>query len=91
MAIQQRIEGQGIVPAHTHDARMHEHDHYHVSHHHRGGLMGEWEHRTYWHTHDHHHRELAHSHDYSQQDEEEHHGKEAHTHDHAAPNQPGVQ
>jgi len=40
------------MPTHTHEARTHEHDHYHVTHHHRGGPMGEWEHRTHWHSHD---------------------------------------
>jgi hypothetical protein len=81
----QQVEGRGTVPAHTHDVRVHTHDHYHVSHHHKGGVMGEFEHRTYWHTHDHNHNELAHSHDYSVEDEEQEHGKEAHIHDHAAP------
>ena len=83
----QRTEGQGDQPEHTHPARMHGHDHYHVSHHHVGGLMTEWEHRTYWHTHDHNHNALTHSHDYGQADEEREHGKEAHVHDHAAPTQ----
>ncbi|MBI3968069.1 MAG: PQQ-dependent sugar dehydrogenase, partial [Chloroflexi bacterium] len=45
----QRTEGQGAEPEHTHLARVHSHDHYHVSHHHRDGLLTEWEHRTYWH------------------------------------------
>jgi hypothetical protein len=81
----QTIEGQGTVPAHTHEPRTHIHDHYHVSHHHSGGMLSEWEHRTYWHTHDHNHNELAHSHDYSVEDEERHHAKESHIHDHAAP------
>jgi len=83
--IVQRTEGEGRENTHHHPARVHSHDHYHISHHHRDGLLGEWEHRTYWHTHDHNHAELTHSHDYSQQDEERDHGKEAHIHDHAAP------
>jgi hypothetical protein len=66
----------------------HAHDHYHVSHHHRGGALGgalgEWEHRTSWHTHEHNHVAITHSHDYEQA-EEEHHAKEAHLHDHEHP------
>jgi hypothetical protein len=41
-------EGHGNAPEHTHLAALHSHDHYHVSHHHRGSPLGEWEHRTYW-------------------------------------------
>lgn len=78
-------EGEGHERTHVHRSRVHSHDHYHVSHHHGGGVLGEWEHRTYWHTHEHNHTELRHSHDYTMDDEEEHHGKEAHVHDHAAP------
>ena len=81
----QRTEGEGRQPEHIHPARTHSHDHYHVSHHHRGGPFGNWEHRTYWHTHEHNHSPLTHSHDYSQVEEGENHGKEAHIHDHAAP------
>ena len=64
---------------------MHAHDHYHISHHHAGGMTGEWKHRTYWHTHDHNHGPLSHSHDYKSDDEEREHDKEAHIHDHVAP------
>ena len=66
----------------------HSRDHYHISHRHRsvtGGVAGEWEHRTSWHTHEHNHNTLTHSHDYSQSDEEQDHAKESHIHDHAAP------
>jgi hypothetical protein len=51
----QRTEGAGKQPEHTHPAATHTHDHYHVSHHHKGGVLTEWEHRTYWHTHEHNH------------------------------------
>jgi hypothetical protein len=81
----QHTEEEGHQPTHTHPATTHEHDHYHVSHHHRDAPLGEWEHRTYWHTHEHNHAQLTHSHDYSLEDEEQHHAKEAHVHDHAAP------
>lgn len=85
MAVQQRTEGQGTEPTHTHEPLTHVHDHYHVSHHHKSGMLGEWDHRTYWHTHDHNHSLMTHSHDYKRDDEEEGHDKEAHIHDHAAP------
>ena len=86
MVAQQRLEGEGQEPAHTHQAFMHAHDHYHVTHHHKGGMMGDdWEHRTSWHTHEHNHSETMHSHDYDADEEDQLHGKEAHIHDHAAP------
>ena len=67
----QRTEGQGKEPEHTHPAITHTHDHYHVSHHHKDGVLGEWEHRSYWHTHAHNHAPLTHSHDYDQSEEEQ--------------------
>lgn len=82
---QQYAEGHGKEPEHMHPATTHMHDHYHVSHHHKGGMLGEWDHRTSWHTHEHNHSQLTHSHDYSKDDEEDNHAKEAHIHDHAAP------
>ena len=83
--LMQRAEGPITYPEHTHPARTHSHDHYHVSHHHSGNPLNEWEHRTYWHTHEHNHNTLTRSHDYSQAEEEERHAKEAHVRDHAAP------
>jgi hypothetical protein len=80
--VQQRTEGARREPEHTHPAVSHTHDDYHLVHHHTLNPLGEWEHRTYWHTHEHQHSEIVHSHDYSQ-DERQHHGKEAHTHRHA--------
>src|SRR5262245_19215697 len=76
--VAQRTEGQCNEPEHMHPARVHTHDHYHVSHHHKGGMLGEWDHRTSWHTHEHNHKPLTHSHDYNQADEEMEHPKEAH-------------
>jgi hypothetical protein len=66
---------------------MHSHDHFHISHHHSGNPLSQWEHRASWHTHAHNHNLLTHSHDYSQEQEETDHGKESHVHDHAAPTQ----
>jgi len=82
--VAQRVEGTGSAGEHFHPPALHSHDHYHVSHHH-GGVLTEWSHRTYWHTHEHNHNALQHSHDYSAEDEERDHAKEAHIHDHAAP------
>ena len=73
---------------HTHPAVTHAHTHFHVSHHHVAGVLMEWQHRTFTHTHLHNHGELTHSHDYSEEDEARDHGKEAHIHDHTAPTQP---
>ncbi len=84
----QSTAGEGKQPTHVHPETVHTHDHYHVSHHHKSGITGEWEHRTSWHTHEHNHAALTHSHDYSQDDEVSEHPKEAHVHDHTAPNQP---
>ncbi len=83
----QFTQGQGKQPEHTHEAVTNTHDHYHVTHHHRGGVLGEFDHRAYWHTHAHNHNALTHSHDDAHGDEEQEHGKEAHVHDHAAPTQ----
>lgn len=71
---------------HIHPAVVHSHDHYHVTHHHREGmLLGEWDHRTSWHTHEHNHSPLNHSHEYGREDEERDHEHEAHIHDHESP------
>ena len=86
-SVKQRTDGNGREPEHLHPATVHSHDHYHVSHHHKGGLGGEWDHRTYWHTHEHNHAPLQHSHDYSAGEEEDGHAKEAHVHDHVSPAQ----
>jgi hypothetical protein len=83
--VRQRYEGDGKEPEHTHPATEHGHDHWHVSHHHKGGLGDDFEHRASWHTHIHNHAPLTHSHDYSREDEERDHTKEAHIHDHTAP------
>ena len=85
--VPQRTDGEGREGTHTHPATVHEHDHYHVSHHHKAGVVDEWDHRTYWHTHEHNHAELKHSHDYDLQEEMANHAKEAHIHDHMAPAQ----
>ena len=71
---------------HRHPALVHRHDHYHVTHHHTGGVLGEFEHRTRYHMHEHNHAPLVHGHD-GQSSEEEwaDHESTAHTHDHDDP------
>jgi hypothetical protein len=82
-ATSQWIEGSD-QPSHTHSATEHTHDHYHVTHRH-GGMVGEFQHRSYWHTHEHNHAAMTHGHEYDRQEEDREHGKEAHIHDHTAP------
>jgi hypothetical protein len=83
----QQVEGEGKVGTHSHPAVMHTHDHYHITHHHRDVPLGEWEHKTSWHTHEHNHGPLTHSHDYTREEEDQHHASEAHVHDHDHPTQ----
>ena len=74
---------------HSHPAVVHAHDHYHVSHHHTGGIMGEFTHRTSSHQHEHNHGPLVHAHkSRNEEDEALDHEETAHTHDHDAPTGP---
>ena len=69
-----------------HEAQVHTHDHWHVTHHHVSGPIGEFEHRSHYHQHEHNHAPLVHAHqDRSEDEEREDHEAQAHTHDHAAP------
>jgi hypothetical protein len=71
---------------HTHAGIVHSHDHYHVTHHHTGGVLGEFEHRTRYHLHEHNHAPLVHGHEsQSTDDERSDHESAAHTHDHDSP------
>ena len=71
---------------HVHGAVVHTHDHYHVAHHHTGGVLGQFEHRTSYHEHEHNHAPLAHAHeDRSEEAERQDHDATAHMHDHEAP------
>ena len=85
MTQQQWVHGDGKEPEHAHPAQVHSHDHYHITHHHKSGVMGEWDHKTSWHSHEHNHAPLRHSHDGSYEDEVADHDREAHIHDHTAP------
>jgi hypothetical protein len=72
---------------HRHDAKVHEHQHSHVTHNRREGadeIMGEWEHLTAEHLHRHNHSETVHAHAPHEYEEKEHLG-EAHIHDHEHP------
>jgi hypothetical protein len=75
---------------HSHAPMVHTHDHYHVTHHHRGTVLGEFDHRSAYHEHEHNHAPLVHAHkDRDLGDESADHDKEAHVHDHSAPTQAG--
>ena len=88
--VTQRVEND-VENEHSHPAVVHAHDHYHVSHHHTGGIMGEFQHRTTYHEHEHNHAALVHAHkNRSQEDEAIDHEETAHTHDHDAPTTPGL-
>src|SRR5437870_5954041 len=47
---------------HSHPAVIHSHDHYHVTHHHSEGALGEFEHRSHYYEHAHTHASLTHAH-----------------------------
>ncbi len=84
--VQQRTVGsEAREQEHTHPAETHGHDHYHVSHHHTGGPLGEFEHRSHYHSHEHNHAPLVHGHDMSPEDESADHAATAHIHDHEDP------
>jgi hypothetical protein len=70
---------------HVHDPVVHSHDHYHVTHHHTGGPLGEFDHRAHYHDHEHNHALLVHGHEHEAGKEQTDHAKEAHVHDHEAP------
>jgi hypothetical protein len=71
---------------HTHPGDLHSHDHYHVSHHHTGGLLGEFTHRAHYHQHEHSHAPLVHAHEkYDEDQERADHNGTAHVHDHEDP------
>lgn len=85
----QRVVGE--AQEHSHPALVHTHDHYHVTHHHTGGVLGEFEHRTRYHLHEHNHAPLVHGHDgQTVEDERADHESTAHTHDHDAPTGGGI-
>ena len=68
---------------HHHDAIVHTHEHYHVTHNYNDLTTG-FDHLSSSHAHEHDHGELTHTHHPHIDFEGEHHG-EAHVHDHEAP------
>ncbi len=71
---------------HRHPAEIHMHDHWHVTHEHTGGPLGEFAHRSHYHSHEHNHSLLIHAHkDRYEADERRKHDSVAHVHDHADP------
>jgi len=81
----QRVVGD-TANEHSHPPIVHTHDHYHVSHHHTGGPLGEFEHRSHYHLHEHNHAPLVHAHhERSEEDERQDHDGTAHIHDHGSP------
>ena len=83
--VMQRVVGDA-EHEHAHEPVVHVHDHYHVTHHHTGNLLGEFEHRSSFHQHEHNHAPLVHAHSGRDQgDEAADHDGTAHTHDHDAP------
>ena len=84
--VMQRVVGDDAQSQHSHPGAVHTHDHYHVTHHHTGNVLGEFEHRSEYHLHEHNHAPLVHAHKGRDQgDESADHDKEAHVHDHTAP------
>lgn len=76
---------------HSHPPIVHTHDHYHVSHHHTGGPLGEFEHRSHYHVHEHNHTPLVHGHKHlDEEDERRDHDGTAHIHDHESPTGGGL-
>ncbi len=70
---------------HQHEALIHRHKHYHVTHYlHQGE---NWGHHLSTHVHEHNHAALEHVH-IPHRDSDKEHRREAHVHDHASPANP---
>jgi hypothetical protein len=68
---------------HEHDALVHDHEHWHVTHNHRA-MTGGFEHLSWHHAHEHDHPAVTHAHVPHENFEAEH-ADEAHDHDHGEP------
>ena len=68
---------------HEHEALVHSHRHYHVTHNYRE-MTGGFEHLSSAHEHEHDHAPVSHSH-YPHEDFDAEHIGEAHVHDHTVP------
>ncbi len=73
---------------HSHEAVVHRHGHYHVTHNFRE-MTGGFEHLSSYHEHEHDHAAVTHRHFPHENFDHEHAG-EAHVHDHAASVRPAV-
>ncbi len=69
--------------SHDHEALVHSHRHYHVTHNFRE-MTGGFEHLSSEHEHEHDHAAVSHSH-FPHEDFDAEHGGEAHVHDHTVP------
>lgn len=74
-------DGQHGFEDHTHEAVVHSHRHFHVTH---NATDGGFEHLSSAHEHEHDHPALQHAH-IPHEDFESEHAGEAHTHDHGEP------
>ena len=68
---------------HTHDAMVHDHEHWHVTHNYRQ-MTGGFEHLSWKHSHEHDHAQVTHAH-WPHEDFDAEHAGEAHDHDHDEP------
>lgn len=84
---QATVGTEALAQEHQHDAIVHTHDHYHVSHVHRSDAEpgAEFEHRAHYHVHEHDHAPYVHGHAYPVSEEGIEHAKIAHDHDHKTP------
>ena len=73
---------------HSHEAMVHRHGHYHVTHNYRD-MTGGFEHLSSYHEHEHDHAAVEHSH-FPHEDFDREHEGEAHVHDHSEPARPEV-
>ena len=67
---------------HDHEAVVHDHEHFHVTHYSRPGE--DITHMEATHAHDHNHPAVSHEHE-QHEDPEKEHQREGHIHDHARP------
>jgi hypothetical protein len=80
---EQTMSNENNWEPHDHEALVHSHPHYHVTHNFRE-MTGGFEHLSSSHEHEHDHAAMNHSH-HPHEDFESEHAGEAHVHDHAAP------
>jgi len=73
---------------HSHEAVVHRHGHYHVTHNYRE-MTGGFEHLSSYHDHEHDHAALDHRH-FPHEDFDREHAGEAHVHDHSEAARPEV-